>query len=47
MIDSPGFNQVLVGGACSVVRLQMILVPEVVTALARGVSVAFVVTFVR
>ena len=47
VIDSPGFNQVLVDGACSMMRLLIILVPEVVIALARGVSVAFVVALVR
>ena len=47
VIDSPGFSQVLVDGACSRMRLLIILVPEVVIALARGVSIAFVVVFVR
>ena len=47
VIDSPGLSQVLVDGACSRMRLLIILVPEVVIALARGVSMAFVVVLVR
>ena len=47
VIDSPGFDQVLVDGVCSWMRLLIILVPEAVSALARGVSMAFVVVLVR
>ena len=41
VINSPGFIQVLEDGACSRMRLLIILVSVVVIALACGVSMAF------
>ena len=46
VMDSPGVIQVLLVGACSRIRLLITLVSEVVIALARGASMAFVTALV-